>query len=804
MNEINGIRILDRLRSKMLVLRWTELIAFSSGIALLGIGIFYKCGLSDIFILVTSGLACFLLTLIVLYRFVYRPVSASALALHLDNTYPELQHSTELLLSPQTLLSKLASQQQAFVNQKLVQLYPNIQIPHRLVPALSFLGFAFVMAIGLQQLSIPSSTTTQSVQQSQLTHESFLSSNTQTSFKLVAQSATIYPPAYTGRKTYQTTDLHLTLPEQSRVEWNFQTTPTADSGFIRLNDQLSIPLNLHKGNMLIGEQTLIKNGFYTYQIQYQDTNWSVSDYYDISVIPDVNPDVKLTAMPEYTLLPMNTAYTINLKTQLIDDYGISGAHVVAVLSQGSGEQVKFQRKTFNFPQSFNEQAARYTPNIQIPLDSFEIQPGDEIYLHVEAWDNRTPEAQMGKSDTYLFEIEDTTEAKFTIDAGLGVDRIPEYFRSQRQLIIDTEKLLAAQETFSQAEFQDRSNELGVDQKLLRLRYGKFLGEEFESSSGGTFSRGIASSTQETHSHDHKGETHEEDYDHENHSHLGGYAYGYQLFKHKGDHEHAQQGEIYVENQDHENHNPEHDAHHGGHAHGHEDHDHSSHRLSNFPDDVSALMEPYVHFHDVSEELSYFDDNIKSKLRAALAQMWDAELYLRTHQPKKALPYEYKALKLIKEIQQASRVYVARVGFDSPPLKPDKRLTGELDEVKNIAQNQDFPLDTLQQKLHRGIVLLTSLTDIPQSFDNEEQNTLQEMGEALAAYQLTGTKQNLTALRALRLLLDERVSAMQWQQMVQVLLRAAHHTLTQPKAQQPVTTPANNALQSTYLDMLSSK
>ena len=63
-------------------------------------------------------------------------------------------------------------------------------------------------------------------------------------------------------------------------------------------------------------------------------------------------------------------------------------------------------------------------------------------------------------------------------------------------------------------------------------------------------------------------------------------------------------------------------------------------------------------------------------------MWDAELHLRMGEPQKALPYEYQALKLIKEVQQASRVYVERVGFEPPEIKvAEKRLSGELDEIQ---------------------------------------------------------------------------------------------------------------------------
>src|SRR5690606_41643874 len=53
------------------------------------------------------------------------------------------------------------------------------------------------------------------------------------------------------------------------------------------------------------------------------------------------------------------------------------------------------------------------------------------------------------------------------------------FRSQRQLIIDTERLIAEKPVIPKQEFNARSNELGFDQKSLRLKYGQFMGDETE-------------------------------------------------------------------------------------------------------------------------------------------------------------------------------------------------------------------------------------------------------------------------------------------------------------------------------------
>ncbi len=99
-------------------------------------------------------------------------------------------------------------------------------------------------------------------------------------------------------------------------------------------------------------------------------------------------------------------------------------------------------------------------------------------------DNRQPEANFTKSDTYFIVYRDTTQLEESELATMAVNRMPEYFRSQRQIIIDTEKLIAKRKKLAAKEFNSTSNEIGFDQKVLRLRYGQFMGEEFETNIGG--------------------------------------------------------------------------------------------------------------------------------------------------------------------------------------------------------------------------------------------------------------------------------------------------------------------------------
>lgn len=321
-----------------------------------------------------------------------------------------------------------------------------------------------------------------------------------------------------------------------------------------------------------------------------------------------------------------------------------------------------------------------------------------------------PKRQSNRTETYFIQIRDTSKQMISFEGGLGVDLMPDYFRSQRQIIIDSEKLLAEKKGIKKKEFDKRSNNLAYDQKVLRLRYGQFLGEEFES--GMTSEPQVAAA--DTAPQD------EEDV-------LEKYGHA-----HDTDNEHN-----LVEEHDH-------------------DHDHDE---NNHPEEQEAsTLEDFMHTHDNMEEATFFIRSVKAKLRAALSMMWDAELHLRMNDPAQSLPYQYKILKLLKEISQDSRIYVHRTGFDAPPLKEEKRLTGDLDEINNprarYRKSDEEPYPSIQKALPLVEQLLNT---IPTDFESDQKAILLAAGNELAAAAIEQPDLYLQRLSALRALLDGTMS-----------------------------------------------
>lgn len=522
----------------------------------------------------------------------------------------------------------------------------------------------------------------------------------------VSAVLSVQPPAYTELPTTRSADLNASAISGSQLTWKLKFSN---------NEHLSVRLANSRGEELTfarpksaggdfeyGDR-LISSGLYALKAYWtirpgKDSLVYQSDFYRLEAKPDLAPRIEPDSKELYRYHYLKDNKNISVSARVSDDFKVKQSFIVATVARGSGENVKFREVRFPLNGS-NYKESRL--NKVIDLKALNFAPGDELYYYWAAVDNKQPEGNFSKSDTYFIVYKDTTKLEEADLATMAVNVMPEYFRSQRQIIIDTEKLIARRKKIAEKEFKSVSNEIGFDQKALRLRYGQYLGEEFENSIGGG----------------HGGPPEGE----------GGLLDGYMHKHDSGEGEH----------ETHEEHGHEEEHH----------HDHGDNQGGgDNQDPLAALMAEYVHSHDNGEMNTFYEQSTRSLLKMALEQMWQSELHLRLFEPEKALPFEHKALEYLKSAQQKARTFVKKSSQDPPPIKEkETRLTGELKNV-NAAFKQERVYTQQQTEQLVGEVL--GYLEEDQTLKSVQKLKVQQLSTALANQ---GTRSGLPSWSVLRTL-----------------------------------------------------
>ena len=427
----------------------------------------------------------------------------------------------------------------------------------------------------------------------------------------------ITPPAYTGLPQRHATTLSIKAPVGTRLQWRLRFSRMPSQVILVFLDGRKIPLR-HAGDTWTADLVLTTSALY--RVQADVTLLDTRTLYRLDAIADLPPQVTVV-QPAHSLSvvplgqgPWALAFTAS------DDYGVQAqAKLHLTLAQGSGENIAIREHSLSLIGQGPPRLRRFQQRVD--LAALGVQEGDDLIAQLEVTDNRLPQPQIARSPSVILRISRKQDTESTGMEGVVRRVLPAYFRSQRQIILDAEALQKQRRLLASTVFVQRADAIGVDQRILRLRYGQFLGEEAE---GGPKTAPTADAAQDT------------------------------------------------------------SAHTGADADDHQDAAHAAPTDTPTFGQIDHLLENFGHTHDIAEAATLLDPDTRAILKQALDQMWQSELQLRQGQPDRALPFAYKALGLIKRVQQADRIFLAKVGPQLPPVDESRRMHGKRDGIASRA------------------------------------------------------------------------------------------------------------------------
>ncbi|NCP13860.1 MAG: DUF4175 domain-containing protein [Sphingomonadales bacterium] len=431
--------------------------------------------------------------------------------------------------------------------------------------------------------------------------------------QLAGQRIRIVPPAYTGLPARYVQTLDVRAPMGSRIEWTLAFDPQARSAAVQL----------------VGGQTLA--------LTPDDEGWSgalrldIPSLYHITAqgiritqaphrlepITDEPPQVQIIE-PASGLVTMESGQRRwRVVFEASDDYVVDPmARLTLTTAIGEGENVNFSERTRILTGTGNPRRRRFA--VDLDLAAFGLQPGSDLVAQLTVADTRSPSPQVVRGPGVILRWPAPVPPTADGMELMAKQTMPAYFRSQRQVIIDTEALIRERASLNADDFMVRSDTIGVDQRLLRLRYGQFVGMEAE--------------------------------------------------------EGPRRPPMPVADKDAPGASTE-GEHHDG-----DGHDHGPAPESPVFGSLGNITAEFGHVHDESEAATLLDPGTRALLKSALDAMWEAELNLRSGKPEAALPFELTALDFIKQVQQASRIYLPRTGSTQPPIDMARRMAGKREGI----------------------------------------------------------------------------------------------------------------------------
>jgi hypothetical protein len=270
----------------------------------------------------------------------------------------------------------------------------------------------------------------------------------------------VAPPRYTGVARFESAPRDLQVPQNSTVQWCLKSQQGTEEP-VELSDGQILKMGRACAQWTAGESVFWR--------------WR-GKRFKLLVLADQPPQVSFAAPRDMLQVLEPAAASATISVAVTDDYAVKRASMHMTLARGSGENIRFSDREAPLPESGDPRKRSWSK--QWSLAELGMEPGDELYFFIRATDNAEP-PHTTVSPTYTLRLPGPIAAT---DESTALPMLvkPENLRSQRQIIIDTEQLLAdmkANPRLAASTVRVRSESIAADQAMLRRRYGQFMGEE---------------------------------------------------------------------------------------------------------------------------------------------------------------------------------------------------------------------------------------------------------------------------------------------------------------------------------------
>lgn len=227
---------------------------------------------------------------------------------------------------------------------------------------------------------------------------------------LLSFDVTLSYPAYLQKPSETLTNVgNLTIPEGTRVDWNFRASATKNLALSFEGEANPFPTNKNSKEFIF-QKSIRKSSAYTIELENDDSPEKAKIGYYLNVIPDRHPEISLESFQDTTLFNF-----LVVGGGIKDDYGFSRLQLFYTL-QKEADQGKNKKRTgvLNIP--FNKMVNTQSFYFQWFLDSLHLSSGDKIEYYAQVWDNDGINgAKSSRSETARFLVPSKDKLEAEID-----------------------------------------------------------------------------------------------------------------------------------------------------------------------------------------------------------------------------------------------------------------------------------------------------------------------------------------------------------------------------------------------------
>ncbi len=283
----------------------------------------------------------------------------------------------------------------------------------------------------------------------------------------------IVPPSYSGLGVEEVTgDAPLKVLAGSQIEVSVRARGQIDGTTLGFNG-ITNRMRALGENVFAGAFTASASGAFEMRILADEKIAPAPFVRAVETYPDAIPEVRLTEPAGDQLLRTLPGGPISVRWTARDDLGLANATLKYIKSRGEGDAAKFTSGELGQGTVEVLSAREWHGAAALDLARLDVRAGDTLVFWVEARDRNPSPSNTGRSASLAIAIAGPEAVKLNL-GDLRPSEIGRFLLSQRQIIINTEKLHNERARLSAEEIKRRANVIAADQREFKNSFNDYI------------------------------------------------------------------------------------------------------------------------------------------------------------------------------------------------------------------------------------------------------------------------------------------------------------------------------------------